>query len=261
MNIKSQCDLITTATPCVMTIELPPCVATYRNCTFTRFINLFCPDSWEQFFNHPETIKICDKISTLLWEERNKSIFPLMKHILYAFELCPFDKMKVVILGQDPYPTFGHAMGLAFSVPENVRPLPPSLRNINIELNNDVNVPKAEARSELSSWARQGVFLINTALTVLEGCPKSHSNIWQSFSSWLISWIIQNKKNLVFILWGSDAQKSILGLSQEIYTNGHLMIKSAHPSPFSADRGFFGSKPFSRCNDYLKLKKIEPIKW
>lgn len=183
-------------------------------------------------------------------------IYPEVYHILRAFDETKFDNVKVVILGQDPYPTAGHADGLAFSVNSHLDKLPKSLQNIFKELESDVGITKTNGN--LLNWARQGVLLLNTILTVEEGKPKSHEGIgWEALSDEAIHKLSQKRENIVFILWGKKAQQK----EHMIDTSKHLIIKSPHPSPLSARRGFFGSKPFSQANDYLKKHGIKPIDW
>lgn len=199
-----------------------------------------------------------NKVTETLKEERTqgKRIFPPRSSIMRAFALTPPDNVKVVILGQDPYPTFGHAHGLAFSVEPDVRPVPKSLNNIFKELDDDVGI--TPENGDLAPWAEQGVLLLNTSLTVVEGNPGSHSGIgWGVLANEVLRFLNEYHKDLVFILWGKLAQNK----GTYIDETRHLVIKSPHPSPLSAHRGFFGSKPFSRTNKYLMDHGKEPIKW
>lgn len=181
--------------------------------------------------------------------------FPQGRDIFRAFDLTPFDDVKVVILGQDPYHTPGAAMGFCFSVPEGNRPQP-SLQNIFQELADDIGVTRT--RTDLSDWARQGVFLLNAVLTVRAHTAGSHAGKgWEQFTDSAIRKLSQDRDNLVFILWGSYAIKK----RELIDSRRHLVITSPHPSPLSAHRGFFGSKPFSRANAYLEAKGKTPIVW
>lgn len=181
--------------------------------------------------------------------------FPQGRDIFRAFDLTPFDDVKVVILGQDPYHTPGAAMGFCFSVPEGNRPQP-SLQNIFQELADDIGV--ARTRTDLSDWAEQGVFLLNAVLTVRAHTAGSHAGKgWEQFTDSAIRKLSQDRDNLVFILWGSYAMKK----RELIDARRHLVITSPHPSPLSAHRGFFGSKPFSRANAYLEAKGKTPIIW
>ncbi len=181
-------------------------------------------------------------------------VYPPKQNIYRAFYLTKPDDIKVVIVGQDPYIGESEANGLAFSV--NIDKLPPSLKNIYRELEDDLGIKRDDG--DLTSWAEQGVFLINRVLTVDKGKSKSHSGIgWENFTFEVIKRISESYENIVFILWGSDARK----LKSIIDENKHLIIESVHPSPLSAYRGFFSSKPFSRTNDYLSIKGREVIDW
>lgn len=189
-------------------------------------------------------------------EYRTTTIFPPGGKIFAAFDATPFDKVKVVILGQDPYHGVRQANGLCFSVGPDVD-LPPSLINIYKELNADLGVPMRQS-GDLSDWARQGVFLLNSTLTVRAHNAGSHQGRgWEIFTDEVIMQLATRREHLVFILWGSYAIKK----GAFIDRNKHLVITSPHPSPLSAYRGFFGSKPFSKTNEYLKNQGIEPINW
>lgn len=184
------------------------------------------------------------------------TIYPSMYDIFNAFKLTPFSKVKVVILGQDPYHGEGQAMGLSFSVPKN-KELPPSLKNIYKELNDDLGVNPPDS-GDLTAWAKQGVLLLNTVLTVRAGMANSHAGKgWEILTDDVIKKISGGRKNVVFILWGNNARskKSLIDKSK------HLILESAHPSPLSAYNGFFNSKPFSKTNTYLSARGIEPIDW
>lgn len=182
--------------------------------------------------------------------------FPAPQHIFRAFELCPFEDVSVVILGQDPYHGAGQAHGLCFSVSEGVR-IPPSLQNIYKELHTDLGVPLSLS-GDLTRWAVQGVLLLNATLTVREGQAGSHQDIgWETFTDAIIKKISDEKKGVVFILWGRYAQ-SKEGL---IDATKNLILKAPHPSPLSAYTGFFGSKPFSKTNTYLEQHHKKPIIW
>lgn len=187
-------------------------------------------------------------------EGRGEVIAPAKERILRALEV-PLDSVKVLIVGQDPYPTPGHAVGLAFSVAPTTQPLPKSLKNIFTELAADCCCAPP-ANGDLSRWADQGVLLLNRSLTVLEGSPGSHSGLgWRSITDSIVEAIAERDRPLVSILWGSHAQELLPLL------NGTQTITSAHPSPLSAYRGFFGSRPFSRCNELLKTQSASPIEW
>jgi uracil-DNA glycosylase len=189
-------------------------------------------------------------------EYRSQTIFPPAKLIFNAFDLCPWDRTKVVILGQDPYIRPGQAMGLSFSVPDGT-PLPPSLQNIFEEISRDTGKPKPST-GNLSGWAEQGVLLLNTVLTVREGLSNSHQGKgWEAFSDEVIMRLSARKENLVFLLWGSPARKK----AELIEASRHLILESAHPSPMSVYRGFAGNGHFKKCNSYLLSKGLEPIIW
>lgn len=184
-------------------------------------------------------------------------IFPEGKYIFRALDLCPLDQVKVVILGQDPYPTKGHAHGLCFSVEEHVKPLPKSLQNIYKELFNDIGKP-VSSNGSLVSWAEQGVLLLNSVLTVVEGKPESHAGKgWERFTDAVIKVLAEQKKEIVYLLWGSKAQQKAGFVDQ----TENLVLTSVHPSPLSAHRGFFGSGHFSKTNAYLTEKGKAPINW
>jgi len=186
----------------------------------------------------------------------NKKIYPPMKECFQAFDIVPFEKVKVVILGQDPYHGPGQAHGLCFSVPSVIAP-PPSLKNIFKELHSDLGVSKPK-HGCLIPWAKQGVFLLNTTLTVKKGHPGSHQNKgWEVFTDQVIHLLNNERENLVFMLWGSFAQKK----GHFIDSQKHLVLKAPHPSPFSAHRGFFGCSHFSKANAYLKEKGHLEIDW
>ena len=189
-------------------------------------------------------------------KSQKKTIYPPGSLIFNAFQQTPVDKVKVVIIGQDPYHGAGQAMGLSFSVPRNVPP-PPSLINIFKELQEDVGIP-APPHGDLTHWAQQGVLLLNASLTVRAGEPMSHSRIgWQDFTDCVIKTIAATRDNLVFMLWGKFAQEK-LGL---IDVKKHCILKTVHPSPLSAHNGFFGCRHFSKANTYLMQHGKDPIDW
>ena len=194
-----------------------------------------------------------------LLELKNKKIifYPQGDKIFNAFNLTPLNNVKVVILGQDPYHGPNQAHGLCFSVPQPVKP-PPSLVNIFKELESDTGKKRNYHDGNLEHWARQGVFLLNTTLTVEKSKPLSHRDYgWSEFTDRVISLISDKLENIVFILWGSFAQSK----KQLIDSNKHLILTAPHPSPLSAHRGFFGSKPFSKTNNFLHSKQIDMVKW
>lgn len=215
--------------------------------------------------NHPwsNMLSYCNKkaykelMDVIEEEYKERQIFPPYGFLFKAFELVPFSLVRVVILGQDPYHNDGQAEGLAFSIPQGIN-LPPSLKNIFKELANDLGVKRDINDGSLVSWAEQGVLLLNSILTVVAHMPSSHSKIgWEEFTDSVIQKISDEHAHIVFILWGKYAE-SKEGL---INSKKHLVLKAAHPSPFSAYKGFFGCNHFSKCNDYLKKKGIQEIVW
>jgi uracil-DNA glycosylase len=189
--------------------------------------------------------------------KRGKTILPKPPLWFNALNSTPLDRVKVVVIGQDPYPTIGHAHGLAFSVLPDVKPLPKSLLNIYKELKDDLGVDNFHT-GYLEPWAKQGVLLINAVLTVEANRPNSHQNRgWEIFTDKIIDVINRKKENIVFLLWGANAQRK----GSQIDTTKHLILKAPHPSPLSAYRGFFGSKNFSKTNEYLTRNKKSPIDW
>lgn len=189
-------------------------------------------------------------------EYKQATVYPPPKFIFHAFEMTPFDKVKVVILGQDPYHGPNQAMGLAFGVNNGI-PLPPSLVNIYKEIERDLGQP-IERVGNLDKWAQQGVLLLNATLTVRAHQAGSHQNKgWEQFTDAVIKVISEKKENVVFMLWGAYAQKK----GSVIDTSKHLVLKSAHPSPLSAYNGFFGNSHFSQCNTFLMLNGMDPIQW
>ncbi|MDO4790768.1 MAG: uracil-DNA glycosylase [Porphyromonas sp.] len=204
-------------------------------------------------FASPYFQQIVSQVKTAYGRE---PVAPAAKNIFRAFDLCPFHKVKVVILGQDPYHTPGVADGLAFSTAPG-SPIPPSLKNIFKELSTDLDVPEPVS-GDLTHWAEEGVFLLNSILTVRQGEAASHSKMgWEIFTDRVIEILSREREHLVFILWGSKA-----GMKQQfIDTSKHYVIKSAHPSPLSAHYGFWKSEPFSKANYYLIQHGIQPVKW
>ena len=199
------------------------------------------------------------KITTFLKMERNaeRIMYPPGQLIFNAFNKTPFDKVKVVIIGQDPYHNPGQAHGLSFSVPDGVRP-PASLQNIYKEIKTDLGYTMPANNGNLTKWAEQGVFLLNSILSVRENEPASHAKIgWMDFTDTVISKISDEKKGVVFLLWGKFAQEK-QGLIDE---TKHFVLKAAHPSPFSADKGFFGCRHFSKTNALLIDQQLSPINW
>ena len=213
--------------------------------------------SWkEQLKDEFEKPYFTDLTSFVKSEYTTQKIYPPGKLIFNAFEKCPFDKVKVVILGQDPYHEPGQAHGLCFSVPDGISQ-PPSLQNIFKEIKNDLDIPVPKS-GNLERWAEQGVFLLNATLTVRAHLAGSHQKKgWETFTDHVIHLLSESGEHLVFLLWGAYAQRK----SELINTNKHLVLSSVHPSPLSAHRGFFGNHQFSIANEYLFAHGKEPIKW
>ncbi len=207
----------------------------------------------ENEFEKPYFAQLIDFIRA---EYGAQTVYPPGKEIFRAFDCADFNNLKVVIIGQDPYHGSGQANGLCFSVREGVT-MPPSLKNIFKEIQADLGKPFPKT-GELERWATQGVLLLNATLTVRASAPGSHQKIgWEEFTDAVIKEISDQKSNLVFLLWGAYAQKK----GEIIDRSKHLVLMSAHPSPFSAARGFFGNKHFSKANDYLKSKGLKEIDW
>ena len=220
---------------------------------------LLTEPSWQKALSDEWQQPYMQELEAFLEHEmlEGKSILPPKPHLFEALNTTPLDKVKVVILGQDPYPTKGHAHGLCFSVQKQVTPLPKSLQNINKELYTDLGIDNSHT-GYLLPWAEQGVLLLNAVLTVEEGKANAHKDKgWEQFTDKVISIVNAQCENVVFVLWGAYAQKK----GSQIDASKHLVINDPHPSPLSAYRGFFGSKPFSRINEYLKSHGKEPIVW
>ena len=214
-------------------------------------------NDWDELlkdeFNSDYYLKIREFLKR---EYSNYRVFPSMFDIFNALKYTSFENTRVVILGQDPYHEIGQAHGLAFSVQKGVK-IPPSLVNIYKELNSDLGI-KIPSHGELSAWAKEGVLLLNATLTVREGMANSHKDIgWAIFTDNVIKILAKSNKPIVFILWGGNARSK----KKYITSENHLVIESAHPSPLSAYNGFFGSKPFSRANEFLLSKGSLPINW
>lgn len=214
--------------------------------------------SWQKVLQNEFEKDYFRKLTDFIKSEyQSKTVYPPPKFIFHAFELTPFDKVKVVILGQDPYHGEGQANGLCFAVNKGVR-YPPSLQNIYKEIASDLGHPPKYQDGDLEEWAKQGVLLLNATLTVEAHKAGSHQDKgWEQFTDAVIKIISEQKEHLVFILWGAYAQKK----GAVIDDAKHLVIRSPHPSPFSAHSGFFGSQPFSKCNYYLELNGETPIEW
>ena len=221
-------------------------------------MNVKIEESWREALQ-PEFDKpyFADLVAFLHREKaEGKVIYPPGRLIFNAFELCPLDKVKVVILGQDPYHNPGQAEGLSFSVPHGV-PLPPSLKNIYKEIHDDLGLDMSRKDGSLEGWARQGVFLLNAILTVRAGAAASHSRLgWQEFTDAVIKTISDRREGVVFLLWGNFARSK----KALIETGRHLVLEAAHPSPL-AGGAFFGCRHFSMTNNYLSNNNLQPIDW
>lgn len=205
-----------------------------------------------------KVLKLSQEIKEFLHEQKEagKTFYPKEENVFQALKLTPLEEVRVVILGQDPYHGENQAQGLAFSVPDDQK-LPPSLRNIFKELSDDLGIPSPK-KGDLTSWAKQGVLLLNTVLTVEAGKAGSHHNRgWEAFTDEVLKAVNRERNNVVFILWGSPAQKK----ASLIDESRNLILRSAHPSPLSSYRGFFGSKPFSKTNEYLRSHGLKEIRW
>ena len=215
-------------------------------------------ESWKALLISEFEKDYMQSLSHFLREQKlhKKIIYPPGNKIFNAFQLTKFEKLKVVILGQDPYHGIGQAHGLSFSVEQGIKP-PPSLNNIFKELESDLGLKRPD-HGNLEKWAQQGVLLLNSILTVEKGSPGSHTKKgWEIFTDEVLNTITSLRKNTVFILWGQKAQDKC----HFIDSTENLVIKSSHPSPYSAHGGFLGSKPFSRTNNYLKDHGYDPIDW
>jgi len=212
---------------------------------------------WSDYLNPEKDKQYFKALDSYLKSKKNLNIYPPKDSWFKALEYSSFEKTKVIILGQDPYHQEGQAEGLSFSTPKGVV-IPPSLRNIFKELqSDDVSFSKPE-HGNLVSWANQGVLLLNSVLTVEQSSPASHANKgWENFTDKVIQILSSNKNNLVFILWGAYANKK----SELIDSSKHLILSAPHPSPFSAYKGFFGSRHFSKTNNYLESTNQEAIDW
>jgi uracil-DNA glycosylase len=220
-------------------------------------INPKIEDSWKEILKDEFEKQYFKKLKEFLLEEKSKyTIYPPGGLIFNAFGLAPFNSVRVVLLGQDPYHGPGQAHGLCFSVPPGI-PAPPSLGNIFKEIESDMDIP-VPRQGSLEKWARQGVLLLNATLTVRANQPGSHQrNGWETFTNAVIAKLSEKRVGLVFLLWGKFAQEK----EAIIDTNRHYVLKAAHPSPYSAYNGFFGCRHFSRTNEILKQHGMEEIDW
>lgn len=215
-------------------------------------------NDWDEKLKIVEESEGFQKFLNIVREEyKSKTIFPPKDHVFEALKLTPYKDVKVVIIGQDPYHGTGEAHGLSFSVQEGIK-VPPSLKNIYKELESDLGIIEPSDKGDLTSWAKQGVLLLNAILTVEKDKPASHRKLgWERLTNYIIKTLDDHETPIVFILWGNFAkEKSVL-----ITNPKHLVLTSPHPSPFSANYGFFGSKPFSKANQFLKDNGLEEINW
>ena len=211
---------------------------------------------WSELLAGEREMDYFESLYSFLYNNRSKEIYPPKENWYKAFEYSNFANTKVIILGQDPYHGINQAEGLSFSVPEGV-PIPPSLRNIYMELKSDVGITVPN-HGHLSYWAKQGVLLLNSVLTVEKNSPASHANHgWEIFTDNVIKLLNEKKHNLVFLLWGAYAGKK----AELINLERHLVLNAPHPSPFSVNKGFFGCKHFSKTNQYLLSTNQTPIEW
>lgn len=213
--------------------------------------------TWNRVFQEYKLLEDLGYLKQKVAEQRKVvRIFPNDEDILQAFQLTEFNEVKVVIVGQDPYHGFGQANGLAFSVNPGIR-IPPSLLNIFKEIQIELDIP-IPLTGDLSRWAKQGVFLLNTILTVQESLPLSHQHLgWQKITHKAIELLSEQRENLVFLLWGNQARQ----LESLINGEKHLILKSVHPSPLSVNRGFWNNQHFSKTNEYLINNGLVPIEW
>ena len=211
---------------------------------------------WSELLVAERKMDYFESLYSFLYNNQSKEIYPPKEKWYKAFEYSSCASTKVIILGQDPYHGINQAEGLSFSVPEGV-PIPPSLRNIYIEIKSDLGITTPN-HGHLSHWAKQGVLLLNSVLTVEKNSPASHANQgWEIFTDNVIKLLNKKKDNLVFLLWGAYAGKK----AELIDSDKHLILSAPHPSPFSAHKGFFGCKHFSKTNHYLESNKQQPINW
>lgn len=216
-------------------------------------------NDWDLVLKDEFNKEYYNKLKSFVEDEYTKyTCFPQKDEIFNALKLTPPEKVKVVILGQDPYINEGQAHGLAFSVKEEWAKFPPSLKNVYKEIGADFGVQPIGCNRNLTEWAKQGVLLLNTSLTVRAGESNSHSGKgWEIFTDAIIEYLGRNKKHIVFLLWGNNA----ISKKHLIDCDENLVLTAAHPSPLSANRGFFGCKHFSKTNEYLKKNGLEEIKW
>ena len=216
--------------------------------------------SWEDFFNKQTKQAYFQELEKFLQQEQqiycpDLQLYPPPNLVFNSLNQCPLEEVKIVLLGQDPYHNVGQAMGLSFSVPEDVK-IPPSLKNIYKELQNDLGIETPQ-HGDLTKWSQQGVLLLNSALTVRQHCPNSHAKYWTPFTDNLIKYL-SDQGDIIFILWGGYAKKK----KKLINTDRNYILEANHPSPLSCNRGgFFGCQHFSQCNQLLEKMNKKPIQW
>lgn len=216
--------------------------------------------SWKEFFNEQKKQTYFQELEQFLQQEQQTycpdlQLYPPPNLVFNSLNQCPFEQVKIVLLGQDPYHNVGQAMGLSFSVPKDVK-IPPSLKNIYKELQNDLGI-KCPQDGDLTKWSQQGVLLLNSALTVRQHCPNSHAKYWTPFTDNLIKYL-SDQGDIIFILWGGYAKKK----KKLINTNKNHILEANHPSPLSCNRGgFWGCRHFSQCNQLLEKMNKKPIQW
>lgn len=215
------------------------------------------PISWQKFLSDKISNAFYEQIiKKLKFEYKNFTVYPKKENVFRAFIVQPPEKIKIVVIGQDPYHGENQANGFAFAVNENISP-PPSLKNIWQEIENEFGLAKKD--KTLCNWANQGVFLLNSVLTVRKNEPSSHKNLnWQVFTDAVVKELSDSKENLVFMLWGSFAKEKSILINKN---RNHLILEAAHPSPFSAHKGFFGCNHFLKANDFFIKNGIETINW
>ena len=216
--------------------------------------------SWKEFFNEQTKQTYFQELEQFLQQEQQTycpdlQLYPPPNLVFNSLNQCPLEEVKIVLLGQDPYHNVGQAMGLSFSVPEDVK-IPPSLKNIYKELHNDLGI-ECPLHGDLSKWSQQGVLLLNSSLTVRQHCPNSHAKYWTPFTDNLIKYL-SNQGDIIFILWGGYAKKK----KKLINTDRNYILEATHPSPLSCNRGgFFGCQHFSQCNQLLEKMNKKTIQW
>ncbi len=228
------------------------------NINLKQIINETVKTDWKDLLLEIDTEELDEYLTERkdICDQLDFGMFPPQDLIFNCFSFFDIKDIKVTVISQDPFIRPGQAMGLCFSVPEKIK-IPPSLRNIYKEISDDLEIDTSERNGDLTHWAEQGILLLNSALTVMEGKPNSHQKKWTPYTNQLIKMISERTENVIFILWGNNARSK----KKLIDTDKHYIIEGVHPSPLSANRGFFGCKHFSECNEILKSLGKEPINW